>query len=110
EGRRVGRGSYQRGGRLAHADRWICAHLGRGEFAGRREERLLLVDRLHDAMLAALDLEDELAHERLVVLLAEHLVALREVLTFLHLQTFESLDELHGVLAAAEARFLHAEL
>src|SRR5258706_7409927 len=61
-------------------------------------------------MLAALDLEDELAHERLMVLLAEHLVALREVVAFLHLQAFERLDELHRVVAAAEARFLHAEL
>src|SRR5258708_5983271 len=61
-------------------------------------------------MLAALDLEDELAHERLMVLLAEHLVALREVVAFLHLQAFERLDELHRVVAAAEARFLHADL
>src|SRR6266446_2839096 len=84
--------------------------LGSGELASRREQRLLLLDRLHDPMLAALDLEEELAHERLVILLAEHLVALREVVAFLHLQAFERLDQLHGVLAAAEARFLHAEL
>src|SRR5215470_1198588 len=60
-------------------------------------------------MLAAPDVEDELAHERLMVFLAEHLVALREVVAFLHLQTFERLDELHRVLAAAEPRFLYAE-
>src|SRR5260370_40745890 len=41
--------------------------LGCGEFAGRREERFLLLDRLQNPMLAAPDFEDELAHERLVV-------------------------------------------
>ena len=61
-------------------------------------------------VLAVLDLEDELAQERLVVLLAQHLVALREVVPFLHLQPFQRLDELHGVGAALELRLLHADL
>ena len=45
-----------------------------------------------------------------MVFLAEHLVALREVVAFLHLQAFERLDQLHRVLAALELRLLHAEL
>ena len=61
-------------------------------------------------MLAALDLEDELADERLVIFLADHAAALREVVAFLHHQAFERLDQLHGVLAALELRLLHAEL
>ena len=56
------------------------------------------------------DLEDELAHEGLVVLLAERLVALGEVVDSLDLHALERLDQLHGVLAPAEARLLHAEL
>ena len=61
-------------------------------------------------VLAVLDLEDELAQEGLVVFLAQHLVALREVVAFLHLEPFERLDQLRRVLAAAELRLLHAEL
>ena len=45
-----------------------------------------------------------------MVLLAQDLVALREVVAFLHLQPFQGLDQLHGVLAAAEAGLLHADL
>src|SRR5437660_4135267 len=40
---------------------------------------ILLLDRLQNPMLAALDFKNELAHECLVVLLAQHLVALRQV-------------------------------
>src|SRR5579883_1515806 len=93
------------------SDRFHGIDLSGGrKFACGREQRLLLRDRLHDPMPAAPDLEDELAHERLMILLAEHLVALRKVVAFLHLEAFEGLDELHRVLAAAESRFLHAEL
>src|SRR4029453_3491252 len=53
-----------------------------GKLAGRRDERLLLRDHVEDAILAILDVDDELANERLVVLLAQHLVALREVVAF----------------------------
>jgi hypothetical protein len=53
-------------------------------------------------MLATVDVEDELADEGLVVLLAQDLVALREVLPLLHLKALERLDQLHGVLAPAE--------
>ena len=74
------------------------------------KDRLLLGDHLDDAVLAVLDVEDELAQERLVVLLAQHLVALREVVAFLHLQAFEGLDQLHRVGAALELRLLHADL
>src|SRR3990172_6734648 len=56
-----------------------------GEFAGGWEDRLLFRHDLHDPVLAVLDLEDELAQERLVVVLAEGLVALGEVVAFLHL-------------------------
>ena len=43
---------------------------------------------------AAFDREDELAQERLMVVLAQRLVALREVVAFLHLEAFERLDQL----------------
>ena len=45
-----------------------------------------------------------------MVLLAQRLVALREVVAFLHLETFERLDQLRRVGAALELRFLDAEL
>ncbi len=61
-------------------------------------------------MLAPLDLEDELAEEGLVVFLAQGLVALREVVARLDLEALQRLDQLRGVLAALEARLLHAEL
>src|SRR5581483_11835668 len=79
-----------------------------GELAGRREDGLLLRDHLHDLVLAALDLEDELAEEGLVVFLAQGLVALREVVARLDLEALQRLDQLRGVLAAPEARLLHA--
>jgi hypothetical protein len=60
-------------------------------------------DDLERLELTALHLEDELAQEGLVVLLAEQLVALREVVAFLHLQALEGLDQLHRVFLAAEA-------
>src|SRR5262249_25033912 len=81
-----------------------------GELACRREDRLLLPDHLHDLVLAALDREDELAQEGLVVLLAERLVPLREVVALLDLHPLEGLDELHRVLAPAEARLLDPQL
>src|SRR5262249_49467223 len=81
-----------------------------GELAGRREDGLLLRDDLEDMVLAALHVEDELLEEGLVVVLPEGLVALREVVAFLHLEPFQRLDELHRVLAALEARLLDAEL
>src|SRR3972149_4604503 len=90
------------------ASRWAVATLG--ELAGGRNDRLLLRDDLQDLVVAAADLVEELAEERLVVLLAEELVALREVVALLHLEALERLDELHRVLAPAEARLLDPEL
>src|SRR5512145_36436 len=81
-----------------------------GELACGREDGLLLRDHLHDAVLAALDLEDELAQEGLVVLLAQRLVALREVGPFLDLEALERRDQLHAVGAALEAGLLDADL
>src|SRR5574341_2074596 len=81
-----------------------------GELAGGRNDRLLLRHDRHDLVLAAAELVEELPKERLVVLLAEELVPLREVVALLHLQALERLDELHRVLAPAEARLLHADL
>src|SRR5260221_118191 len=91
------------GGREGHSNGLIGRHLGCDELAVRREDRLFLRDHLKDTELAILDVEDKLADERLVVLLTQHLVALREVVTFLHLEPFERLDELHRVLATAES-------
>ena len=48
--------------------------------------------------------------EGLVIFLAQGLVALREVVALLDLETLERLDQLHGVLAAVELRFLHGDL
>src|SRR5215468_1890979 len=80
------------------------------ELAGWREDRFLLWNRLEDLELAILHVENELADEGLVILLAQHLVALREVVAFFHFESLERLDQLHRVFAAAELRFLHAEL
>src|SRR5436190_2830026 len=80
------------------------------ERAGRRDDRLLPGDDVQQAVLAVLDVEDELAEERLVVFSAQELVALREVVPLLDLHALERLDELHRVLAAAEAGLLDAEL
>src|SRR5215470_17885811 len=74
-----------------------------GELAGWREHRLLARNRLEEAVLPVLDVEDELPDERLVVFLAKDTAALREVVTLLHLETFERLDELHAVVASLEA-------
>src|SRR3990172_7508692 len=81
-----------------------------GELARGRHDRLFLRDDLQDLVVAAADLVQELAEERLVVILAEELVALGEVVALLHLEPLERPDELHRVLAPAEARLLHAEL
>src|SRR3990172_5904261 len=81
-----------------------------GVLAGGRHDRLFLRDDLQDLVLAAADLVEELADERLVILLAEDLVALREVAALLHPEALERADELHRVLASAEARLLDAEL
>src|SRR5215470_223648 len=70
-----------------------------GELARRRDDRLVLGDHVHDLVLAPAQLEHELPREGLVVLPAEGLVALREVVALLHLEALERLDELHGVLA-----------
>ena len=59
---------------------------------------------------AACDLEDEFVQEGLMVFLAQRLVALREVVAFLHLEAFERLDQLHGIVAALELRHFHADL
>src|SRR5262245_30982481 len=99
-----------RGTRAFGTTEGTAAKAASSELAGRGEHRLLLRHHLDDAVLAVLDVENELAEEGLVVLLAQHLVALREVVAFRHLQTFEGFDQLRGVLAAAEARLLHAEL
>src|SRR5216683_74621 len=81
-----------------------------GELAGRREDRLFLRHHLDDVVLAALDVEDELVQEGLVIVLAERLVALGEVVARLDLQALERLDQLRAVLAPLEARLLDAEL
>jgi len=53
------------------------------ELARRRDERLLLGNRLQELVLVVLDREDELAQERLMIFLPDRLVALREVVAFL---------------------------
>src|SRR5262245_37286366 len=80
------------------------------ELAGDRDDGLVLRDDLHDAVLVAAQLEQELAKEGLVVLLAQRLVALRKVVTLLHLEAFQRLDQLHRVLAPSEPGLLHADL
>jgi hypothetical protein len=52
------------------------------ELTGRRDERLLLRDRLQELVLVVLNREDELADEGLVVFLPDRLVALRKVVAF----------------------------
>src|SRR5262245_6735406 len=79
------------------------------ELACRGNQGLFLRDHLEELVLAILDREDELAQERLVVFLAERLVALGEVVALLDLHPFEGLDELHRVLAPAEARLLDSQ-
>src|SRR5262245_17768672 len=81
-----------------------------GKLAGRREDRRLLGADFYDPGLAVTDLDDELAEECLVVIFAERLVPLREVVALRDLQALERLDELHRVFAPAEGRLLHAEL
>src|ERR1700730_2162483 len=83
--------------------------LGR-QLAGRREQRLVAGHRGDDVMLAALDLEDELLREGLVILFAHHLFAGRKVIAQGHAQPFERVDQPLRVLATAEAALLHAEL
>src|SRR5258705_11052443 len=80
------------------------------EFAGGGHHGLVLGDHFQDLVLAAFELEEEFPRERLMILLAEGLVALREVVALLHLEAFEGLDELHGVLAALEPGLLYADL
>src|SRR6266850_7517266 len=92
--------------------RWsvdICSS-GRREFAGRREYCLFLWHNFDDPVLAVVDLENELAQERLVIFFAQRFVALREIVAFLHLQAFECRDQFGCVVAALEARLLDAEL
>src|ERR1700682_1512233 len=69
------------------------------ELAGGGHHGLVLWDHFQDIVLAAAELEEEFPREGLVILLAQGLVALREVVALLHLEAFEDLDELHGVLA-----------
>src|SRR5262245_8114096 len=73
------------------------------EPAGRWEHRRLLCDDLDDPVLAVMDIEDELASESLVVVLAERLIPLREVVAFLDLHTLQRLNELHRILTPAKA-------
>src|SRR5262245_10029180 len=80
------------------------------ERAGWRDDRPLLWNRPEDPDLAIRHVADALADEGLVILLAQHLVALRAVVAFFHFESLERLDQLHRVFAAAELRFLHPEL
>src|SRR6266567_3161933 len=91
------------------AARWICPAVTLGELARGRHDRLLFRDRLDDVVLAVLDVEDELADERLVVLFPHGLVALREVVAFLHLQALEGFDELH-VRRRVQRRVEHGDV
>jgi hypothetical protein len=81
-----------------------------GELAGRRKHRLLFRHDFQDLVFSILHLEYELTVESLVVLLAQHLFTQRKVVPFRHFESFEGLDQLHGILAPTEARLLHAEL
>jgi len=62
-------------------------------FAGRRKHRLLAGRRRDDVMFAALDLEDELLREGLVILLAHHLSP-SGIIACGHAQPFERVDQL----------------
>src|SRR5262245_47632587 len=73
-----------------------------GELARGGNDRLVLGNHVDDLVLARVHLEHELPREGLVILAAEGLVALREVVALLHLEAFQRLDELHGVLAPLE--------
>src|SRR5262249_56052435 len=75
-----------------------ASHLGRSELAGRRKEGLVLIDHLHNPRFAVFDLEDELAQKCLVVLLAQRLVALPELLPSLHLQPLQPPTQLYPSL------------
>src|SRR5215471_21564781 len=70
-----------------------------GELASSGNDCLLLRDHVEDAVLTVLNVEYKLTQEGLVVFFSEHLVPLREIITFLHLQALKRLDKLHGVLA-----------
>src|SRR5579872_3921070 len=89
--------------------RAFSAHL-RGECAGRWDEGFILRHRLEKLVVFVLDLEQELAQERLMVGLAQCLVALRKVVTLLHFHAFERLDELWRIGAAIELRGDHGLL
>src|SRR5262245_56186929 len=56
-----------------------------GELASSGNACLLLRDHVEDAVLTVLNVEYELAQKGLVVFLTQHLVALREIITLLHL-------------------------
>src|SRR5436190_2033816 len=100
--------------RLRSAEEWVRAfcrdptyplprNARSGEFAFRRKDGLFFRDDIEDPILAFVHVEDELADEGLVILLAQRLVALREVVAFLQFETFQRLNQLWRVLAPAEA-------
>src|SRR5579863_2835495 len=74
----------------------------RGHLAHRRIDGLVGRYRLEEMIFAAVDLVDELRHERLMVFFAEEFVALREIVPRLHFQAFERRNQLVRVLAARE--------
>src|ERR1700730_1175822 len=92
----------------------ICASVvmfsGRGVMAGWRAQRLVPRDGLLDMIGAILDDIDQLAHEHLMIVLPQHLVAGRKVGTRLHREAFERLDQLGRIGTALKARLLDAEL
>src|SRR6516164_9494078 len=103
-------------GRLPGSLSWSAAarpltprELG-GEIASRREVCLVLRHRLEKMEVTASDFVQELAQERLMVGLAQRLVALWEIIAFLHFEAFERLDQLHGIVAAVEFRSHHRHL
>src|SRR4029077_16579008 len=87
-----------------------CARTLGGEGTGGWEVCLVLRYRLEKVEAAAFNLVQELAEERLVIGLAQRFVALREVVTFLHFEALERLDQLVGVVAAVELRRDHGDL
>src|SRR6187401_76541 len=76
------------------------------ELAGGGHYGLVLGDHFQDLVLAAAKLEEEFSREGLMILLAQRLVPLREIVALLHLEALQSLDELHRVLAALEPGLL----
>src|SRR4029453_6894576 len=54
-------------------------NLGRGELAGRREERLVAGYRFDDAVFPILEVEDDLPRERLMIFLTKQVFAGREI-------------------------------